>query len=210
MQCCNKWKEKEQVIFHRSGWVVIQFTSEEDRDRVLEEGPYNVFERPFLFKPIPELFDFSDCEIRQVPVWVQFPNLPLDLWTGKALSKLGSRIGTPLNTDKLTRTMDRVCYARVLIEVDVAKELPTSIPVRCPKGNILTQEVYYEYIPYYCNDCKVIGHSVEGCPRNINQPKDQKRVAKAKGKAKFVEERRDTTEIRSIPIENKGSYLAQK
>jgi uncharacterized membrane protein (UPF0127 family) len=76
-----------------------------------------VYGRPLLLKPMPKYFDFTIEEMTRVPVWVKFPNLPLKCLFAKCLSKIASVLGKPLKSDKLTTTMERLSYARVLVEL---------------------------------------------------------------------------------------------
>ncbi|XP_070018841.1 uncharacterized protein [Nicotiana sylvestris] len=64
----------------------------------------------------------------------KFPNLPLNLWSNQALSKIGSGLGKPLYADACTTIVERISYARVLIEIDVTKPLPEKIKLYDPKG----------------------------------------------------------------------------
>ena len=71
-------------------------------------------------------FNFHEEIMRVIPLWVRFPNLPLYYWGPKTLSNIGSMIRVPLFADECTTIKMRVAFARLLIEVDVTKELPKS------------------------------------------------------------------------------------
>lgn len=163
-QCCKSWGVKVQLHFHSSGWLLFKFSSSIDRDAVLNNGPFYIFGRPLLLKVMPDEFDFNDCEINKVPVWVQLPNLPLEYWNVRALSKIASKLGTPKQADKLTISRDRVSFARVLVEIDVSKPLKEEVLINAPSGKKILQSVRYEYIPKYCTACKAIGHLNDRCP----------------------------------------------
>lgn len=146
-----KWKVQTKLHLHPSGWLIFKFINGEDRARVANGGPYLVFNRPLLLKEMPKEFAFGDEEIIKVPIWIQLPSLPIDYFTKEALSKIASKIGTPLTTDLLTQNREHVAYARILVEIDVSRdrsELPKYIPIITTKGTELNQKVDYEYIPY--------------------------------------------------------------
>lgn len=167
-----KWKVQVKLHLHPSGWLVFKFNSKEDRDGVINGGPYFVFNRPLLLKEIPSEFAFGDEEICKVPVWIQLPSLPIDYFTKGALSKIGSWIGTPITSDFLTQTRDHVAYARVLVEIDVTKDrkdLPEFLPIVTTKGEEFMQKVTYEYIPHYCKECKTVGHDWNHCNTNLEK-----------------------------------------
>ncbi|KAI5683145.1 hypothetical protein M9H77_04373 [Catharanthus roseus] len=74
-------------------WVILWglvfcFDKEEDRERILDEGPYIIYGRPLILKHMPPLFEFGNCTNTVIPIWITFPGLPLDLWNDHALPKI--------------------------------------------------------------------------------------------------------------------------
>ncbi|KAH0636028.1 hypothetical protein KY290_036423 [Solanum tuberosum] len=57
-----------------------------------------------------------------------------------------------------TKEVDKISYARLLIEVDITRTLPTEIKVEDPNGRSFKQVVKYEWVPSYCPTCLTIGH----------------------------------------------------
>lgn len=97
-----------------------------------------------MLKCMPSCFDFDDHELLHIPLWITFPGLPLECWNAKVLSKIASKVGTPITTDEMTESKKRVSYARILVEVDVSKELTKIVPLRMPNGRDRDQIVKYE------------------------------------------------------------------
>ena len=159
------WKVKCTHWFHRSGWIVFKFLSEEDRMSVLNGGPYFAYGRNLMLKPMPKCFRFGGEDFANVPVWVKLPDLPLECWNERALSKIVSRVGKPITTDKLTRTKERLSYARVMVEVDASKKLVTAVEIRLPTGVVYSQLVIFEVIPKYCKKCRTFGHMEGDCKK---------------------------------------------
>ena len=73
----NVWKCEATLNIHDSGWLVYRFKSEADKLTILHGGPYLVYGRPLILRPMTKFFDFSNEEMSRVPVWVRFPNFPL-------------------------------------------------------------------------------------------------------------------------------------
>lgn len=73
----DSWKTKCTVLPHFNGWVVFQFESLEEMERVLAKGPYFVFGCTLLVRSIPENLCFRDEDYSVVPVWVQLQSIPL-------------------------------------------------------------------------------------------------------------------------------------
>ncbi|KAI5683184.1 hypothetical protein M9H77_04412 [Catharanthus roseus] len=105
----------------------------------------------------------SACTHSVLPVWVTLLGLPINLWNERVLAKICLKIRELLCTDSMIAIMERISYARVLVEVDVAKELTMEISIKLPNGKMRSQHVVYENLPKYCPSCQVIGHSLEMC-----------------------------------------------
>ena len=71
------WKCEASLTIHASGWLIYRFSRDEDKSSVLRGGPYLVYGRPLILKPMTRFFDFSSEEMTRAPVWVKFRNLPL-------------------------------------------------------------------------------------------------------------------------------------
>ncbi|KAG6767700.1 hypothetical protein POTOM_028914 [Populus tomentosa] len=73
------------------------------------------------------------------------PNLKLHLWSVQVLSKIAGVMGTPLFTDKITASRERVEYARICVEIpfDRALEIPNSVTIEDEKACSYIQEVQY-------------------------------------------------------------------
>ncbi|KAL0339018.1 UNVERIFIED_CONTAM: hypothetical protein Sangu_1423900 [Sesamum angustifolium] len=145
------------------GYIAGKFARAEDRQRILAGGPYFVYGRPLLLKIMPDCFEFKEDDISLTPVWATLPSLPLECWHPNALGKIGSRLGTPIAMDSLTMKMERVSYARILVEVDASKKLVDHVEFILPNGVTRKQPVVYEYTPKFCSTCKRFGHLKESC-----------------------------------------------
>ncbi|XP_056698674.1 uncharacterized protein [Spinacia oleracea] len=156
----NEWKHvaKSSVFLHDEGYFVIKFSSKKERDDVLKAGPYTFYGRPMITKPWSSGFSFQDEILRVIPVWVRLPNLPLCCWGSDSLSRIGSLIGVPLFADDCTSKQLRISFARLLIEVDVTKELPKEVLIQDHLGVTIKQKVEYDWLPPFCKDCNAVGH----------------------------------------------------
>ncbi|KAK4390170.1 putative ribonuclease H protein [Sesamum angolense] len=139
------------------------FSANQDRQRILAGDPYFVYGKPLLLKTMPDCFEFKEDDISLTPVWATRPSLPLECWHPNALGKIGSRLGIPIAMDSLTMKMERVSYARILVEVDASKKLVDHVEFILPNGVTRKQPVVYEYTPKFCSTCKRFGHLKESC-----------------------------------------------
>ncbi|KAM3221708.1 hypothetical protein P3L10_020978 [Capsicum annuum] len=123
---------KPQIFYHAEGYYGYRFVSIE----VLQTGPYSYHNKPFLLTPWVEEFVFDKKAITKVPLWANLLGLPVGYWSIEALGKVASAIGKPLYTDKYTADMNRISYARVLVEVDISQPLVENIEIEAPCGII--------------------------------------------------------------------------
>ncbi|KAL0336700.1 UNVERIFIED_CONTAM: hypothetical protein Sradi_4881900 [Sesamum radiatum] len=112
---------------------------------------------------MPDCFEFKEDDISLTPIWATQPSLSLECWHPNALGKIDSRLGTPIAMDSLTMKMERVSYARILVEVDASKKLVDHIEFILPNGVIRKQPIVYEYTPKFCSTCNRFGHLKESC-----------------------------------------------
>ncbi|XP_019235098.1 PREDICTED: uncharacterized protein LOC109215480 [Nicotiana attenuata] len=157
---------KPKVYYHNEGYFVVNFASLEERNLVMYSGPHMINNRPIVVKQWTANFDFDEEDLKTIPIWVKLPNLPLSCWSASALSKIGSGLGQPIYADACTSNIERISYARILVEVDVTKELPKSIKVKDPKGRVMVQEVWYDWKPSYRAKCMRIGHNCQQQQQN--------------------------------------------
>ncbi|XP_058732852.1 uncharacterized protein LOC131604428 [Vicia villosa] len=157
-----------ELYYNEEGYFLIRFKSSEDKTAVFMRGPYTIHKKPVLLHDWNPKFTLHDDILRVLPIWVMFPQLPLIYWGERSMGKIASAIGKPLMTDECTSKKLRVSYARVLVEVDVTKELKKHITIRDPTGEKLIQQVDYEWEPPFCTPCKKVGHV---CKQKIEKQK---------------------------------------
>lgn len=162
------WKdiEKPKIQHHDDGYFVLLFQTAADCDVVLPGGPYTMGDKPVLLKKWTHSFNLHD-ELCFAPIWVRLLGLPVIYWGAKTLSRISSTIGVPLMVDDCTSKQSRVSFARILIEVNITKPLPTMIKFSNEKGVLEEQRVTYDWVPYFCNKCQMIGHD---CARKVKKP----------------------------------------
>jgi len=81
----------------------------------------------------------------------------------QSLSKISRGLGFPLYADECTTKVARISFERVLIELDITKDLSFMVKEEDPNGKKYEQKVIYEWIPAYFPKCLQVGHK---CPAN--------------------------------------------
>ncbi|XP_058777012.1 uncharacterized protein LOC131651365 [Vicia villosa] len=172
------------LYYNEEGYFIVLFRNSEDKTAVFMRGPYTIYKKPIMLHDWSPKFTLQDDILRVLPIWVMFPQLPLVYWGEKSIGKIASAIGKPLMTDECTTKKLRVSYARVLIEVDVTKELKNYITIRDPTGEKLMQQVDYEWKPPYCTQCNKVGHVCKSKTEKSKQVYVQKQVVINSAKTK--------------------------
>ncbi|XP_019228707.1 PREDICTED: uncharacterized protein LOC109209818 [Nicotiana attenuata] len=175
--------------------------------------------RPIVVKQWTANFDFDEEDLKNIPIWVKLPNLPLSCWSAKTLSKIGSGLGQPIYADACTSNIDRISYARILVEIDVTKELPKSVKVKDPKGRIMVQELWYDWKPSYCAKCMRIGHNFQqqqqnkGIPDMRNGQQQQRTLQEGKAivnKQEVGSDKTEASEEQWQQVKSKSAAKGQK
>ncbi|KAL0362185.1 UNVERIFIED_CONTAM: hypothetical protein Scaly_1173700 [Sesamum calycinum] len=122
---------------HDSGWLIFRFAKDEDRQHILAGGSYFIYGRPLLLKNMPGCFEFKKDDISLTPV--------------------------PIAMDSLTMKVERVSYARILVEVNASKKLVDHVEFIIPNGVVRKQSIIYEFTPKFCSTCNRFGHLKESC-----------------------------------------------
>lgn len=151
---------KVKIIDMPRGFYAVNFESLEDYKHVLFEGPWMVADHYLLVQRWRPNFLRSARVESKIAVWVRIPELPLELYNRTFLERLGKSLGTFMKIDHLTSIQSRGQFARICVEIDLAKPLQPKVFVR---GEALKLE--YEGLHSVCFSCGVYGHRVETCPK---------------------------------------------
>ncbi|XP_026378363.1 uncharacterized protein LOC113272781 [Papaver somniferum] len=98
-------------------------------------------------------------------VWVQLPGLSLEYWDEKTLFKISRAIGNPIKVDAATLNYQSGYYAKVLIKIDLAKNIPNKLWIVTGYG-AFSQGVTLTNLPKFCHKCKIVGHQISECRIN--------------------------------------------
>ncbi|PIN01659.1 hypothetical protein CDL12_25832 [Handroanthus impetiginosus] len=117
--------------------------------------------------------------------------IPIHLFDRKALFTIGELIREPLKIDDATKTLSRINFARICIEIDLKMKPPSEVCV-VNAGEVLVIPVVYERLPQYCSHCFHLGHEETSCyiknagpgpRRNLEKSFPQQKSDKGKGLA---------------------------
>ncbi|VFQ91512.1 unnamed protein product [Cuscuta campestris] len=117
----------EDVSHLKDGQFIVRFCKEEDRDEVLKRKYYYMDNKPVYVQKWYPGCKVNILERKDIPIWIQLPDLEMKYWSLSGLSKIGSAIGQPIKRDKATVARSKWAYARIQVEVQSkAEEIETS------------------------------------------------------------------------------------
>ncbi|CAI0549968.1 unnamed protein product [Linum tenue] len=143
---------------------LVTFGSDQDYLHALTGGPWVILDHYLIVHQWSPAFRTSDKPHRRVVAWVQLPELPVHFYHREVLFALGNLIGRTVKLDYHTEKLERGKFARLAIELDMTKSLPTWIRL-----DGFWQQVLYENIPEICFQCGRIGHLEDKCPSTVNR-----------------------------------------
>ncbi|KAM2953591.1 hypothetical protein FF1_031959 [Malus domestica] len=155
----NSWK----LVPLGKGYFDLHFSSEEDMRSVwgggtctLQFGLFRLSQWQPYFKPgdvLPQT---------HAQVWIKIYGLSQEYWHPRILMEIARGVGTPLQLDHATREKLYGYYARILVDVDLSADLPSTIMVEREQHGF-SVDIIYENLPPTCGHCGVIGHNTNKC-----------------------------------------------
>ncbi|XP_074302371.1 uncharacterized protein LOC141633929 [Silene latifolia] len=173
----------DKVSFLPNGVFLVRFTSNQAKDRVLQQGHFLFDNKPLIVRPWSADVELVKSDVKDVPVWVRFMNLPLKFW-GKSLPKLAGLLGKFVQCDAATKDKTRLGFARVMVEVPFGKAIHASVKFLDEDGIVVTIKVECEWKPVLCKKCQGVGHEATNC-RKASPPQSQKVTVPKEGQKQW-------------------------
>ncbi|GAU36722.1 hypothetical protein TSUD_318200 [Trifolium subterraneum] len=122
------------------GFFEFRFSCADDLRSVWSSGAWNL--NPGLLRLSCWSLDFNPFNQKQThsQVWVRLHYLPLEYWQPRILFEIAGAIGTPISIDENTRNHSFGHYTRVLVDVNMAGNLPDSLSKEVV-ANVLVRDV---------------------------------------------------------------------
>lgn len=147
-----------KIIDLPKGFFAVMFSAETDYNRALFEGPWMVADHYLLVQRWRPNFINRAKKESKIAVWIRIPELALELYNLKFLTRLGSSLGNFLKMDQLTTFHHRGQFARICVELDLNKALTPHVIVRGEKARL-----EYEGLHAVCFTCGIYGHRMDTC-----------------------------------------------
>jgi hypothetical protein len=147
-----------EIVDVSNDFFMVKFDVREDREKVIGEGPWMIFDHYLAVRAWTPDFDPEEVSIDRTSVWVRIPGLGMEYYDESVLLALGTAIGKPVKVDFRTIDASRERFARICIEIDL------NLPV---VGQIWFRDkwfhVEYEGLHLRCKNCGHYGHVDRNC-----------------------------------------------
>lgn len=100
---------------------MVKFEEEADRAKVMDEGPWMIFDHYLNMQTWSPEFMSLVAKIDKTIVWIRFPGLNLIYYDERILLTQAAAVGKHVKVDSNTLDVRRGCFARVCVEVDLNK-----------------------------------------------------------------------------------------
>jgi hypothetical protein len=124
-----KWKPKAHfdIQLGSKGFFTIIFTRLDDRDKILEGGPYFFNSTGLYLRNWTKRFNPDKEDFTWAPVWIRLYSLPQDYWDDETLKDIGNALGNFIKIAEQTKTNKYTSYARICVYMHITKALSDSI-----------------------------------------------------------------------------------
>ena len=122
------WKPKGHYDLQMGakGFLTIIFFNLEDRNRVLDGGPYFFNLARFFLRVWKEHFNPDKEDLAMAPIWIWLYSLSIEYWREDILVDLGNATGFFVKASEQTKIVIYTSYAWICAYMDLSKELPES------------------------------------------------------------------------------------
>ncbi|GAU26384.1 hypothetical protein TSUD_221110 [Trifolium subterraneum] len=156
----NVWKLTGSFELMDVGYsyYMVKFDGEEDKSRVINGGPWMIFDHYLAVSLWSPKFNAATATIDKTMVWIRIPSLNLVYYDESVLCALASMVGNPVKVDLHTLRVARGKFARMCVEVDLTKPVIGRVGI-----NGDWYHVQYEGLHIICSQCGCYGHLLKDC-----------------------------------------------
>ncbi|XP_057457271.1 uncharacterized protein LOC130748133 [Lotus japonicus] len=104
-----------------NGFYLVKFDLEEDKQKVMEGGPWMIFDHYLAVSTWSRDFVSPAAKVTKTLAWVRIPGLNVVYYDESFLLSIANVIGTPVKVDTNTLKAERGRFARICVEIDLTE-----------------------------------------------------------------------------------------
>jgi len=144
------------------GFYEFSLASHDDLCTVWAAGTVNLKPGVLRLFEWTKEFNIHTQQQTHTQVWIRLWELPHEYWMERTQYEIAGVVGTPLLIDNVTKNRLFGHYVRVLVNLDLSKDIFYEVMVEL-EGFAFPLAIEYEGLPEFCTYCKSIGHNVTSC-----------------------------------------------
>lgn len=156
-----------RIFVHRigDGTFLLKVTTARVRDNILSRNMWNIVGHPMFVAPWSPDFNPDTPPISSAIVTVELRGVPYLLFNKESLGRIATAVGKPVALAPETARKENFEVAKILVRVNLLKELPTRVVSGFSDGREIDIEVSYPWLPPKCSTCDQFGHVSSLCNR---------------------------------------------
>ncbi|KAG5517160.1 hypothetical protein RHGRI_037799 [Rhododendron griersonianum] len=164
----HAWKTRASftVVPWNNNVFLFRFEDIEDRNSVLQEGPWSIMNNLLVLKPIQDGMGVAEIDFSRCPFWIQIHGLPIEKMTRANAEIIGNRFDKLLAFET---SPDNILLARNFLRIRA--EINTTLPIpkgfwlrrKTPENSELWISYKYEKLQDYWYSCGRLGHENKTC-----------------------------------------------
>ncbi|KAJ8422986.1 hypothetical protein Cgig2_013879 [Carnegiea gigantea] len=128
-------KGQVDYIDASNDWLMLRFTTVEDRILVFDQRPWHVNGLNFVVKKWTPFFDSYTASFDRIDQWVRVLRLPWEFWGQTSLTELLKPVGTMVRVDQNTHLSLKGKFAHVCLNIHITHPLPGSLTIARDEGS---------------------------------------------------------------------------
>lgn len=174
-------KTGPRIFVHRigEGTYLLKATVDRVRDNILSRNMWNIVGHPMFVAPWSPDFNPDTPPLSSAVVTVELRGVPYLLFNKESLGRIATAIGKPVALAPETERKENFEVARILIRVNLLKELPTRVVSGFSNGREIEIDVSYPWLPPKCSVCANFGHLANRCTRTTTSTSGRKVAARS-------------------------------
>lgn len=154
-----------RIFVHNTGpgAFLLRVTNPRTRALLLGRHVWNIAGFPMFVSPWSPDFEPDSPPITSASVTAEFRGVPYLLFNKQSLSRLATAVGKPIALAPETERKETFEVAKVLIRVDLTKDLPSKLILGLSSGREYEIAVTYPWLPPRCEECNAYGHVRNRC-----------------------------------------------
>ncbi|KAJ4845499.1 hypothetical protein Tsubulata_031214 [Turnera subulata] len=147
-----------------SNLFVFQFLDWKDKERVLEQEPWNFDNQIVILSELKGHEQPSDLHLLHVPLWVRVYDVPFNLRKRRFVELLGEKVGSFLDLNE-ERGLTNGRFIRFRSAVDAESPVLRRSVAQGADGKEVWVYFKYERLPWFCFHCGRMGYVARDCPK---------------------------------------------